>query len=187
MHFLPILSTLKRHRTAAALIVLEIALTCAIVSNAIFLIRERLGRMDRPTGMVEEELVVARLTGIGQAKDADAITEQDIVALREIPGVKFAASTNMIPFGGSSWNSSISTLPDDPHAPANAAMYLGTQDLVETMGLKLVAGRDFNPEEYVKFEDVQKNKAKMAGILLTKTLAEKLFPGKNALNQKVYV
>ena len=43
MHFIPILSTLRRHRTAATLIILEIALTCAIVCNAVFLIRERLG------------------------------------------------------------------------------------------------------------------------------------------------
>ena len=52
MHFFPILSTLRRHRTAAVLIILEIALTCAIVCNAIFLIRDRLQRMDRPSGVV---------------------------------------------------------------------------------------------------------------------------------------
>ena len=47
MHFFPILSTLRRHRTAATLIILEIALTCAIVCNAVFLIGDRLARMDR--------------------------------------------------------------------------------------------------------------------------------------------
>ena len=48
MHFFPILATLRRHRAAAALIVLEIALTCAIVCNTIFLIGERLARIDTP-------------------------------------------------------------------------------------------------------------------------------------------
>ena len=42
MEIRPILSTLRRHKTAAALIVLEIALSCAIVCNALFLISERL-------------------------------------------------------------------------------------------------------------------------------------------------
>ena len=42
MDIRPILSTLRRHKTAAALIVLEIALTCAIVCNALFLIGQRL-------------------------------------------------------------------------------------------------------------------------------------------------
>ena len=41
MEFRPILSTLMRHKIAALLIVLEIALTCAIVCNALFLIGER--------------------------------------------------------------------------------------------------------------------------------------------------
>ena len=68
MHFLPILSTLRRHRAAAALIVLEIALTCAIVCNAVFLIRERLARMNRPSGVAESELVRVQLTGIGTKK-----------------------------------------------------------------------------------------------------------------------
>ncbi|NLW95592.1 MAG: ABC transporter permease, partial [Xanthomonadaceae bacterium] len=42
MDILPILSTLKRHKTAAALIVLEITLTCAIICNALFIISDRL-------------------------------------------------------------------------------------------------------------------------------------------------
>src|SRR3954452_19484098 len=105
MHVMPILSTLRRHRTAATLIVLEIALTCAIVCNAVFLISDRLSRMDRPSGIAEAELVRVQITGIGKAADAAALTAQDLVALRAIPGVKTVAATNMIPFGGSSWNS----------------------------------------------------------------------------------
>src|SRR5690606_22429222 len=45
MDIRPILSTLRRHKTAAALIVLEIALSCAIICNAVFLIGERIERM----------------------------------------------------------------------------------------------------------------------------------------------
>ena len=47
MDFIPIISSLRRHRTASLLIILEIAFTCAIVCNAVFLIRERIARMDR--------------------------------------------------------------------------------------------------------------------------------------------
>ena len=53
MEFRPILSTLRRHKTAASLIVLEIALSCAIVCNAMFLIGERLERINRPSGIAE--------------------------------------------------------------------------------------------------------------------------------------
>jgi putative ABC transport system permease protein len=187
MHFFPILSSLRRHRTAAALIVLEIALTCAIVCNAIFLIRERLARMDRSSGIAEDEIVRVQLTGIGRGSDAAAVTEQDLRALRAIPGVKTVAVTNMVPFGNSSWNSDVSTIPDDPASPVNAAMYLGTQDLVETLGVRLIAGRDFTPEEYADMDAVQQNKVHMPSVIISKASAERLYPGKNALGQPLYV
>jgi putative ABC transport system permease protein len=45
MDILPILATLRRHKITAALLILQIALTCAIVCNAVFLIGQRLHRM----------------------------------------------------------------------------------------------------------------------------------------------
>ena len=41
----PILSTLRRHKSASLLIILEIALTCAIVCNAVFMIANRIDRL----------------------------------------------------------------------------------------------------------------------------------------------
>src|SRR5262245_10102836 len=100
MHFSPILSTLRRHQTTAALVVIEIAVTCAIVCNAIFLINDRVARMDRASGVAEDEVLRVQVTGIGRPKpEAVSITAQDLVALRAIPGVRAAAITNTIPFG----------------------------------------------------------------------------------------
>lgn len=187
MHFFPILSTLRRHRTAATLIVLQIAFTCAIVCNAIFLIGERLTRMDKPSGIDEDAVVRVQIAGIGQYKDAQSVTEQDLASLRAIPGVRHVALSNMVPFGGSSWNSSISTKPDDRSAPANAAMYMGTPGIVKAFGARIVRGRDLADTEFVSFDDLRANKVKMPSILLTQALADKLFPDGDALGKGVYV
>jgi putative ABC transport system permease protein len=186
MHFVPILSTLRRHKTAALLIVLEIALTCAIVCNAVFLIRNRLQRMDKASGVAESEIVDFRIAGIGVKQNEIAQTTQDLAALRAIPGVKLVASTNMVPLGGSSWNNNISLDPDQLGSSANAALYMGTDDLVETLGVKIIAGRDFTPDEYQNFDDVMKQKATYGSVIVTKGLAERLFPGQNALGKQVY-
>ncbi|HSS02908.1 MAG TPA: FtsX-like permease family protein [Kofleriaceae bacterium] len=186
MHFFPILSTLRRHRTAAALIVIEIALTCAIVCNAIFLIGDRLARMDRSSGIVEDELVRVETTGIGTRADPIAVTAQDVVALRSIPGVKSVASMNMIPFGGSSWNTGISLISSEDPNSLNAGMYMGT-DIIRTLGLRLVAGRDFNPEEYVEYQAAREKKVHVSSIIITRATAERLFPGKSAVGQNIYV
>ena len=181
----PIVSALRRHRFAAALIVLEIALTCAIVCNAIFLIGDRLALMDRPSGVVEDELVRIRITGIGKPAGAQAVTAQDLAALRAIPGVKSVAASNVVPFGGSLWSTAASTVARDPAPPIDVTVYMGSPDLIETLGVRLT-GRDFLPEEYVDF-DPPTYEAKVSSILITRAVADRLFPGRNALGQVVYV
>ena len=187
MHFLPILSTLRRHRTAAALLVIEIALTCAIVSNAIFLISERLTKMSRDSGVAEDELVRLHISAIGTKQNAEALTAQDHAALKAIPGVKSVANSNMVPFGNSSWNSSISTLQHDPNAPINAGMYMGGVDMLPTLGVELVAGRNFTPEEIVGFEDFRKHRTRLPAVIITRGIAEKLFPNQNPIGKSLDV
>jgi putative ABC transport system permease protein len=185
MHLFPILSALRRHRAAAALIVLEIAFTCAILCNAIFLISERLSRIARPSGLVEDELIRVRISEIGNPQDAAAVTARDLVALRALPGVRFVAVANMVPFGGSASNTSMSTIPDDPSPPLDMAMYMGSSDLLETMGVRLTAGRDFAPEEYVDL-DAPEDRGRQASIIITRDLAERAFPGRSPLGQRLY-
>ena len=186
MHFVPIVSTLRRHKTAAILVVLEIALTCAIVCNAVFLIRDRLDRMHKDSGVAEAELVDFRIAGIGVKHDEMAQTLQDLAALRAIPGVKLAASTNMVPLGGSSWNNDVRLTPDMIGGGTNAALYVGTDDLVEALGVRIIAGRDFLPGEFQDFDDVMKQKAHFAAVIVTKGLAERMFPGGSALGKQIY-
>ncbi len=187
MNFIPILSSLRRHRTAATLIVLEIAFTCAIVCNAVFVIRDRIGRMDRPSGVTEDEIVRLQIAGIGQKTDPNAITREDLAALRAIPGVKTVAVTNMVPFGGSSWNSSISTIPDDPSPPINVATYMGSRDLIETLGVKLTAGRDLLPAEYLELSATASSNIHVPAVLITQGVANRMFPGQSAIGKPLYV
>jgi putative ABC transport system permease protein len=177
---------LRRHKTAAVLVVLEIALTCAIVCNAVFLIRDRLARMHKDSGVAEAELVDFRIAGIGVKHDEMAQTLQDLAALRAIPGVKLAASTNMVPLGGSSWNNDVRLTPDMIGGGTNAALYVGTDDLVEALGVRIIAGRDFLPGEFQDFDDVMKQKAHFASVIVTKGLAERMFPGGSALGKQIY-
>jgi putative ABC transport system permease protein len=184
----PILSTLRRHKTASALIVLEIALSCAIICNAVFLIGTRIERIERPSGVAESEIVRIQLTGIGRDDNAEALSREDVAALQAIPGVKAAALTNQIPYGNSSWNTSINLAPDQENPTMNAAMYLGDEQLLEALGLQLVAGRDFNDDEYVDWESINAadSKTTVPAIIITRAMAEKLFPGESAIGKSIY-
>ena len=184
MHFFHILSTLRRHKTAAALIIIEIALTCGIVSNAVFLISDRLARTDRRSGVAEDELLDVRLTGIGTKSDAAAVTAQDLAALRARPGVKAVSSINMVPFGNSSWNTDTSRIKDDPNG-VSVGQYIG-KGIVETFGLRLVAGRDFQPGEYVEFETAQAKPGSIGSVIITQAVATRLFGDESPLGKQLY-
>ena len=47
----PILSTSRQHKLTASLLVLQAALTCAIVCNVVFMIAGRVQRISVPTGI----------------------------------------------------------------------------------------------------------------------------------------
>jgi putative ABC transport system permease protein len=186
MDILPILATLRRHKITALLIVLEIALTCAIVCNAVFLIAQRLHRMDMPSGVAEHELVQIQVVDIGDRPDAKARGEEDLAALRAIPGVKSVARINQLPFTDSSWNNSIFLSPTQTQPTLNATMYFGI-DVLKTLGAQLIAGRDFNASEYAEYRDaIRDPKLTPHVIIITQALAQKLWPGESALGKTIY-
>src|SRR3546814_14371252 len=97
MELRPILSTLLRHKTAAALIVLEIALSCAIVCNALFLIGNRIERIKLVSGVSENEVVRVQLTGIGEDDNADVLTRCDLATLHGLPAVHEVTAPTPLP------------------------------------------------------------------------------------------
>ena len=189
MDIRPILSTLMRHKTAAALIVLEIALACAIICNALFVISDRLTQIREVSGLVEDELVRVQILSIGNDAEQAARTRSDLLALRAIPGVKDATVLNQVPFVNSSWNSGVRLTADQQQSTLSATTYMAEDRFVETLGLKLVAGRDFNPEEYrdaSSLLDGLTGDASVPAAIITRALADKLFPGEDPIGKSFY-
>ena len=189
MDIRPILSTLMRHKTAAALIVVEIALTCAIICNALFMISDRLSQVREVSGIAEEELVRVQISGIGSDTDQVARTRTDLASLRAIPGVKDATVLNQVPFVNSSWNSGVRLQQEQQQSTLNATTYMAEAQFIETLGLKLVAGRDFNADEYREASDLLERTTEDGNIpatIITRSLADKLFPGEDAIGKAFY-
>ena len=189
MDIRPILSTLMRHKTAAALIVVEIALTCAIICNALFMISDRLSQVREVSGIAEEELVRLQISGIGSDTDQVARTRTDLASLRAIPGVKDATVLNQVPFVNSSWNSGVRLQQEQQQSTLNATTYMAEDQFIETLGLTLVAGRDFNADEYREASDLLERTTEDGNIpatIITRSLADKLFPGEDAIGKAFY-
>ena len=189
MDIRPILSTLMRHKTAASLIVIEIALTCAIICNALFMISDRIREVREVSGLAEDELVRVQILSIGSDADQSARTRTDLANLRAIPGVKDATVLNQVPFVNSSWNSGVRLAQEQQQSTLSATTYMAEDQFIETLGLKLVAGRDFNPDEYQEASDLLDGLTEdgsVPGAIITRSLADKLYPGEDAVGKSFY-
>ncbi len=187
MHFRHILSALFRHRIAMLLLVLEIAFSCAVVCNTLFLISARLERMQRPTGVDETHLVqvAVRSAVPGSAEAIMAQTRTDLAALRAIPGVANVAIVNQPLFGNSLSASGVS-LSADANAPSiPITQYFGDATLADTLGLKLADGRWFNPDEFVTNEQLEGQGASVP-VVITRAMARHFFSDQPAVGKTIH-
>lgn len=185
MEIRPIVSALMRSKVAMILIGLQVALTLAIVCNALFIIGQRLDRMHRPSGMNEADTFWFSSTGFGQGFDAQAVQQSDLAVLRQLPGVAAATSTNTVPMSDGGWSSGLSLQPKQKTSTAQSAFYLVDQEAMNTFGTTLVAGRNFKPEEIKQtaFGD----RLQPPVIIVSKALADKMFPDGDALGKSIYM
>ncbi|HEX7370619.1 MAG TPA: FtsX-like permease family protein [Rhodanobacteraceae bacterium] len=189
----PILAALKKHKAGVTLITLQIALTLAIVCNAVFIIGQRVERIQRPTGMDESNLFtltqqwVNAPTGDDAASidKLDAMQQEDIATLRNLPDVQSAIAINTYPLANSTWSGGVGLKPNQQNSTAHAAFYFGGDQMISALGLKLIAGRNFTPTDVHHMGFRGHNRPPV--VIVTKALADKLFPKGDALGKVIYV
>jgi putative ABC transport system permease protein len=188
MEFRPILSALLRNKTGPILVALQVALSLAILANAVHIVNERRAAMTRPSGLADEHAVfdiavrsVANETPEQQLADIKRQTE----VLRAVGGVVSVAQVSQMPMSRSGSNTGVAVDPRQNDASTWASVYVSGDSLIKTFGLTLAEGRDYQPQELV---DVNANTEAVypPGIVITKPLAEKLWPGASAIGKTMY-
>ncbi|WP_339826928.1 FtsX-like permease family protein [uncultured Arenimonas sp.] len=188
MEIRPILSAMMRNKTAPLLIAAQVALTLAIVCNALYIIRDRLSTAARPTGADEQNLAEIRFYPHRQINDIADMQRRDLEAIKAIPGVVAATWTNQVPLGQSSWNNGgLTATRGDQNSNLGATLYFnGMGDsLIDTFGLTLVEGRAFEPDEFQEFNP-QLDQSQPSLVIVTLSLAKQLFPDASSYVGKVF-
>ncbi|MGH8147799.1 MAG: ABC transporter permease [Rhodanobacteraceae bacterium] len=187
MEIRPILSALRRHKLIATLLALLVALTCAIVCNVAFMIQQRTLLMNLPSGVAENRVVMIQSFNMDQHANQIDGHKADLTALRMIPGVESAAAVDALPFNQKNWTMGVGTNPQNN--VALASVFNGTPGELKALGLQLVAGRDFRPDEYLPEDSTHGYDGlnRVPAAIITKVLAARLFPGESALGRSIYV
>ena len=185
MGFGPMLSTLMRNKTGPLLVALQIAVTLAIVINSLYIIVQRVEKMNRETGIDVENVIVTYVRGFGDDFDVvDSITN-DIDLIRSIPGVVTAMVSNHAPLTGSGSGTGLRTVPDETVDAVSTGRYRWSEQGLAALGVELFRGRNFFPEE-VDYVLPDSNPAAPPSILVTQDLADDLFGEEDALGKTVY-
>ncbi|MEO6076085.1 MAG: FtsX-like permease family protein [Dokdonella sp.] len=185
MEIRPILSALMRSKVSMILIGLQVALTLAIVTNSLFIIGQRLERMDRPSGMNEADTFTISSIGFGEGFDAALIQQADVDMIRQLPGIAAVTPTNTTPLSNGGWSTGVQLKPNQKTQTAGTAYYFVDQLGLDAFGLKLIAGRNFEAGE---ISNVSLNdKLKPTQMIVSNALALKLFPEGDALGKQIYM
>ncbi len=186
MEIFPILSALRRNKVGAILVALQVALTLAVVANAMSIIQHHLADMRRPSGLDEANIFTLDNHWVGQPDNIRANLDADMAALRGMPGVVDAVATNSYPLRGGGWSWGIRLKPDQKNGgTAPTTLYFGDIHEFGAMGLQLVAGKWFQSSD---IEELHTNDVKGSPTaVLTEALAKKLFPTGNAVGQVIYL
>ncbi|HVJ61733.1 MAG TPA: FtsX-like permease family protein [Tahibacter sp.] len=184
MEIRPIFSALMRSKVALVLIGLQIALTLAIVCNALFIINQRIDKMGRPSGMNEADTFMVSSLGFGANYDVKTAMDEDAALIRSLPGVAAAAPILTAPMTGSGWSQGINLNTTQKNSDVGVALYFVDEHGIDTYGVKLVAGRNFTASE-IEYREPRSNGWPPV-TLLTRTLAERLWPGENPLGKQFY-
>ncbi len=192
----PILAALRSHRIAALLIVLEIALAFAIVSNALYLVVQRYAVVGQSSGLAERELVLLKLNTANKSQETAAAAEANLAALRAIPGVRAASLINSMPLSGYQWGLGYATRPmpvakflTSPEM-VQTPIYIGDGDYLHTLGVRILQGGGLSASAYrttYNAGDPISNLLQQSEALVTQAYAQRLWPHQSAVGKVMYL
>jgi putative ABC transport system permease protein len=189
MELRPILSAMTRNKTGAILVALQVAIALAVVCNAWFITKQRLDLMARPSGYADSDIVSIQVLGYTPGYDVKVAAAEDLRALRALPGVKSATVMAFLPLGGSGIGWGFTPLPRaemGERRGTGASLFFADEQGLDTLGMELLGGRWFRPEEMLDVNQQSFAQTPMPSIVVSKALADMLYPDGNAVGKPIY-
>ncbi len=162
--------SVRQRRLRDALVVAEVALAFVLGIGATLLVRELVRLRNTEMGMIPQNVMTMHI-GQPLSQTPDALPFYNIAArVRQVPGVREAGFTQMLPLQSSGWfANSIDFLRDRPQDPANVftmELRYVTPGYFRTLEIPMARGRAFTEADTKDAPPV---------ILINETLARKAF------------
>ncbi len=170
------------HRGMSCLLVVELAigvLLCVLAWQCIQRYREAVAT---PSGIGESTLFVVE--PLGRAASGRVQPPDIVRQLHSIEGVVGASAVNQTPYGMASWNTRLAARTRMDRTSVTS-VYFGDESLLSTLGLRVTEGRALRSHEYEAAAQATRS-GKSWPVLVTRGLAERLYPGSSAVGRPLY-
>ncbi len=163
-----------------ALVVAQVALSLVLVIGAGLMLSTFFKLETLDSGFDREHVLLVRvdLRNAKYEKERLRAAMRDILArLRALPGVRSASASSITPISGSSWNENLEIEGYVSKGPEDTLVYFNevSSQYFETLGMDLVAGRDFNTHDTPQSPNV---------AIVNQTVVKKFFGGQNPIGKR---
>lgn len=191
MEIRALLSALRRNKTGPILVAVQVAITLGVLVNVAYIVQQRVEEVSKPTGMDLDNMFWIATGTSSRDYNTATVVKADLAYLNSLPGVVAASTINNLPQTGATLGLPFASNPETlqtPNGGIGALIYFGTDKLLDTLGVRLIAGRNFDlgaiKPPAADFEASLGDWAQE--VIITRSLAEKLFPDGNAIGKPIY-
>jgi putative ABC transport system permease protein len=145
----PLFRAAGRKKFTSILVILQIAITMAIITNTIHILFERYQWVHRDSGLDEENSFYFSSAGFSPDFNPLTTITEDLAHIRATPGVIDALATKSFPLlNGGNWEN-LQTQPGEQYASVPTAVYKVDEHALRTFNLSLLAGDNFRADEVI--------------------------------------
>lgn len=184
MNLGPILRAMKHNRTRVTLLVLEIAMTLAIVTNCVNVILAERTRMKVPSGFDDDNILwVNALPFTAEFREEAVLNttvDADLRRLRAIPNVKSVANSSLRLWEGAASSTSIKPV-GTQQVPIGTQISWSTADIFDTLGIRITEGRGFVESDHGVGQQPDTPRV----VVISRSVANALFPDGKTVGKSV--
>ena len=173
----------RQQRARSALVITQVALAVVLLAGAGLTLKSFWRAQNEPINFDPSNLLTVgiSLPSARYSEDEKSIAffNQLLERVKALPGVETAAIGANIPFDDSSWDSSfhVTGTPEPPPGQEpSAEINIVSPDYFRAMGMPILRGRAFGPEEVA---------GRPRSIIIDETLAQKYFPGQDPIGRNI--
>lgn len=172
-----------RQRARSALVILQVALAIILLAGAGLTLKSFWRAQQEPLGF-EPRGILTMTLALPQARydkpeKIAAFNAQLLDRVRALPGVASAAIGVNVPFDDTEWDSSFHLTGTPAHKlgqEPNAEVNIVSPDYFRVMGMPILRGRPFGPEDV---------SGRPRSVIIDESMARRYFPNRNPIGQHI--